>query len=269
MLFRSYIVNGNPNLLPTYSHNFNVDFYTWELITGRNLWTSVGYTATQHGFSNDVSYDSYGKTTSTPLNTDGNFNAYGYMGMGFPILDKVVEFQPNLNFQYNNSISFINKVKNTTRDFSPNGGIDIGIETDTIEIHLGGNINYNSVSSTLNTKSDQNYYTTAYSASVEFTFPGKFRIESDATYNKTYGREDKYNIKYLIWNASLSETFLKSENLVLSASVNDMLNENITTYRNTQDNVTSDVKTHVIGRYFLFKLQFKFNSNKDKNDDGE
>ena len=263
----NYIINGNPNLLPTYSHNFNLDFYTWALISGRHLWSSIGYTTTQHGFANDISYDSVGKTTSTPLNTEGNYNAYGYMGFGFPILDKVVEFNPGFNFQYNNNVSYINSIKNTTKNFSPNAELDIQIETDTIEIHLGGSLNYNSVSSTLNTKSDQTYYSTAYNASVNFTFPGKFRIETDASFNKTYGREDNYNIQYLIWNASLYKTFLKNENLILSVSVNDLLNQNISTYRDTQDNVTSDVKSNVIGRYFLFKIQFKFNSNKEK--DGE
>ncbi len=260
----NYIIKGNPNLLPTYSQNFNLDFYTWALLSGRHLWSSIGYTNTQHGFSNDISYDSIGKTTSTPLNTEGNYNAYGYMGFGFPILDKVVEFNPNFNFQYNNNVNYINAIKNTTKTFSPNGELDIQIETDTIEIHLGGGINYSNSSSTLNLNSDQSYYSTNYNASVEFTFPGKFKIETDAKYTQTYGREKDYNLNYLIWNATLSKTLLKNENLIVSVSATDLLNQNINSYHNTSDNVTSDVKSHVIGRYLLFKIQFKFNSNKKK-----
>ncbi len=265
----NYIVKGNPNLLPTYSHNINLDFYTWALISGRNLWSSIGFTTTEHGFSNNISYDSVGKTTSTPLNTEGNYNASGYMGMGFPILDKLIEFEPNLNFNYSNNINFINSQKNTTKSFIPNGEMDIQIQTDTIEMHIGGGINYNSSSSTLNTKSNQSYYSTFYNASVDFTFPGKFRIETDAKYTKTYGREATYNINYLIWNASLGKTFLKNENLIVSVLATDLLNQNINTNRSVDDNVISDVKTHVVGRYFLCKVQFKFNSNKKKGGENE
>jgi hypothetical protein len=263
----NYIVKGNPDLLPTYSHTFSMDFWSWALLSGRNIWTSLGYTTTQHSFANDISYDSIGRTISRPVNTNGEYYFYGYMGMGLPVLSKVIEFNPNLNFNYGNSVNYINGQKNETKNFTPNGELDIKVETDTIEFHLGGGISYNSSSSSLNTKSDQSYYNTFYNASLEFTFPGKFRLETDAKYTKNYGREDIYNLDYLIWNASLAKTLLKNENLILSMSVDDVLNQNINTSRNVQDNVVSDVKTQLVGRYFLFKIQFKFNSNKEKGQD--
>ncbi len=263
----NYIVNGNPNLLPTYGHSFAVDFYTWALLSGRSLWSSIGYTTTHNGFANDLSYDNLGRTISTPLNTDGNYYSNGYLGMGYPILNKLIKFNPNFNFSYSNTVNFINTQKNITKNFAPGGEMDIEIQTDTIELHFGGGVNYNSASSTLNTKSDQSYSSVFYNASVDFTFPKKFRIETDAKYTKTYGREAVYNIDYLIWNATLSKTLLKNENLILSLSATDLLNQNINTNRNVQDNVIRDVTSQLIGRYFLFKVTFKFNSNKKKDDD--
>src|SRR4029079_4129473 len=94
----NYIVLGNPDLLPTYSHNFTLDYWSWSLLKGSNIWTSLGYTSIQHAFSNDVVYDSIGRTITKPVNAQGNYNLYAYMGAGFPILDKVVEFNPNMNF---------------------------------------------------------------------------------------------------------------------------------------------------------------------------
>src|SRR6185295_2193322 len=121
------------------------------------------------------------------------------------------------------------------------GEMDIEIETDTIEIHFGGGVNYNSASSTLNSRSDQSYHSTFYNASVEFTFPKKIKIETDAKYTKNYGREDAYNIDYLIWNATLSKTLLKNENLILSVSATDILNQSINTNRDVNANVIRDV----------------------------
>jgi hypothetical protein len=221
----------------------------------------------EHAFANDVVYTGEGRTITTPVNAQGNYSFYGYMGAGFPILSKLVEFNPNVNFNYNNSISYVNSQKNETKNFTPNGELDIKIETDTIEIHIGGGISYNSSESSLNTNSDQSYYNTFYNGSVEFTFPGKFLLQTDGRYTRNYGREEAYNLNYLIWNASLSKTFLKSENLILTLSVNDLLNENISTKRNVQDNVVSDVKSEIVGRYFLLKVLVKFNSNKGKKEE--
>ena len=47
----------------------------------------------------------------------------------------------------------------------------------------------------------------------------------------------------------------------------DLLYQNIDTQRNVTDNVISDVKSHVVGRYILLKVMFKFNSNKNKDDE--
>ncbi len=265
----NYIVKGNPDLLPTYHHNFNLDYWTWALITGRNFWTSVGYTKSDHSFANDITYDNIGRTISTTVNTEGNYNAYGYMGMGFPLFERVVELNPQLNFNYSSSVNYINSQKNTTKNFNPNGELDIKVETDTIEIHFGGGVSYTGSSTSLNTQGDQNYYNTFYTASVEFTFPGKFKLETDARYTKNYGREDNYNLDYLIWNASLTKTLFKKENLLLSINVNDILDQNISTTRNVYDNVIRDVKSQLVGRYFLFKIQYKFNSNKDKTNEEE
>jgi hypothetical protein len=265
----NFIIRGNPNLLPTFSNSFAVDYYTWALLSGRSLWSSVGYTTTQNGFSNDLSYDSVGRAISTPLNTDGNYYVNGYLGMSYPILNKLFKLNPNLNFNYDNRVNFINGEKNITKSFVPDANMDVELQTDTIEIHFGAGINYNSTSSTLNNKSDQSYNSTFYNASVEFTFPKKIKIETDAKYTKTYGREDAYNLDYLIWNATLSKTLLKNENLILSVTATDLLNENINTNRNVSDNVIRDVKSQVVGRYLLFKVTFKFNSKKEKADEDE
>ena len=45
--------------------------------------------------------------------------------------------------------------------------------------------------------------------------------------------------------------------------------QSINTNRNVNDNVIRDVKSQIIGRYILFKVMFKFNSKKEKEEKDE
>ena len=95
------------------------------------------------------------------------------------------------------------------------------------------------------------------------------KLLSDANYTMNGKRADGYNINYLIWNAEINRTFLKTENLILSVIGNDILNQNISANRYVASNVITDNKTKIISRYFLLKLTWKFNNNHTKEEDEE
>jgi hypothetical protein len=92
---------------------------------------------------------------------------------------------------------------------------------------------------------------------------------TEANLNSFSRRAEGFNKGFIIWNASLSKTLLKNENLILSLDAVDLLNQNISNQRQVADNVITDTKTTIIGRYILLKAVYKFNSNKEKeeNDD--
>ena len=77
-------------------------------------------------------------------------------------------------------------------------------------------------------------------------------------------RADGYNLNFFIWNAEISKSFLKTENLVLSVVGKDMLNQNINAQRTVSGNVVTDNRTKIISRYFLMKLTLRFNNRGTK-----
>jgi len=89
-------------------------------------------------------------------------------------------------------------------------------------------------------------------------------LRSDAVYTNNGNRSPGFNLNYVIWNASLSKAFFKSESLSLSAEINDILNQNISNQRNIETNKISDVKTRIIKQYFLFRVLYKFTSQQAK-----
>lgn len=260
---------GNPDLRPTYSHNFNMSFNSYKPISGKYIWCNGSFTITDDAFANYTTYDSIGRTVSKTVNTDGNYNGNVYIGGGLPFFSKALQLNPNLSGNYNSYTSYINTQKNTTETINTNLGLSVDVELDTLEFSFGYSYNYNIPHSTLSNATNKPYSDQQFTADLAFRLPFKILLETDAEYNITSQRAPGYNINYVLWNASLSKSFLKNENFILTISGNDILNQNISNKRTVQDNVITDAKTNIISRYFLLKLTYKFNSTKTKDSDDD
>ena len=263
------IKNGNPNLLPTFKQNFEIDYNAYKPITSKYIWASASYSTTNNDFSNSILFDSIGRTITTPVNVNGNYDGGATIGGSFPFFSKILELAPNLNFNYNNYTSFINGQKNTITTANSSSGLDVNLLFDTLEFRIGYIFDFNSPTSTLNEANNKPYTAQKFNASLRLKLPLKFIFETDVVYTINSQRAQGYNINYFLWNASLKKTFFKKENFIISIDATDILNQNINTARSIQDNVIRDNKTNIISRYILLKAIFKFNSNKTKDDEEE
>ena len=261
------IKNGNPNLLPTFKQNFEIDYNAYKPITSKYIWASASYSTTNNAFSNSILFDSIGRTITTPVNVNGNYDGSASIGGSFPFFSKILELAPNLNFNYNNYTSFINGQKNTTTTANSSSGLDVNLQFDTLEFRIGYTFDFNSPTSTLNAANNKPYTAQKFNASLRLKLPLKFIFETDVVYTINSQRAQGYNINYFLWNASLKKTFFKKENFIISIDATDILNQNINTARSIQDNVITDNKTNIISRYILLKAVYKFNSNKTKEDE--
>ena len=265
----NFINIGNPNLLPTFNHGVRLDFNSWKSISGKYTWMGLNYDYTNNDIVNTTAYDTIGRTVSQAVNVNGNYAINGYFGTSIPFFAKQLEITPNLNANYSNNKSFINQVENTTKDLRTNISLGINLDIEVFEARVNGYYEYNSSSSTLNSLSNKPYSSQGVSGSITAKFPKNFILESNADYTINSNRTDGYNINYLVWNASFSKTFFKRENFILGFYAYDMLNQNINVSRSTNSNVIVDTKTNIISRYLLLKLTYKFNSNKEKEEEDD
>lgn len=258
---------GNPNLRPNYVHNLQMNFNSWQALSGRYVWSGFWGSLTDNAFTSSTAYDTYGRTISQTVNVDGNFFGTVYAGGGIPLFNRVLTIQPMANASLNRYSTFINTEKNVTDNLSIGGGVEFRFQWDSLEFSLSNRYDYVNPKSSLSSVSNTPYSTQNYSARVLWRIPLGFTIETDVDYNINGQRADGYNISYLIWNAELSKSFLKTENLVLSVIGKDMLNQNINAQRIVTGNMVTDNRTKIISRYFLLKLTYRFNNNKTKETD--
>lgn len=255
---------GNPDLQPNYVHNININFNSWQALSGRYVWSGLFGSVIDNAFANSTTYDNFGRANSQTINVDGNVNLNAYAGGGLPFWKQKFTFQPFTNIGFNHYTNFINSERNVTDNLSLAVGMELRFELDSLEISVGNNYSYNNPRSSLSSVSNTPFSSQTYNARFMWRLPKGFKVESDVEYTINGQRSDGYNISFFIWNAELSKSFLKTENLVLSVVGRDMLNQNINAQRQVNGNIVVDNRTKIISRYFLMKLTFRFNNNKTK-----
>lgn len=263
----NFINIGNPSLLPTFNHEIDLNFNSWKSVSGKYTWFGLSYVYTNNDFSTSTSYDTIGRTVSQAINVNGNYNISGYIGTNIPMFSKKLTLAPSGNASYSSNKTLINGQENTTKDLRSNAELGIEVEIEDFEAGVSGYYQYNSSFSSLNNSSNKPYSSQGLSGRVEFKYEETFFIETNASYTINTNRGNGYNLNYLVWNASVSKSFFKKENFIIGFYAYDMLNQNISVNRNISSNVITDTKTNIISRYFLLKLTFKFNSNKEKEED--
>lgn len=255
---------GNPDLLPTYAHKSSLRYNNYKPISGSYIWANINNTITQNAFTSSVNYDALGRTTTQTVNVNGNSYTNVYIGTGIPVYKKILELGPSVNAGYSRTNNFINSKRNLTVNKTLGLGLDLTLETDSLELSIGGQFSYTDPKSSISSASSTPYSTQRYTANLIWKLPLRFGIESDVNYTINSQRSEGYDLNYLIWNASVTRTFGKLENLIAAVTVYDILNQNISAGRDVNSNVITDSKTNIIARYLLVKITYKFNSSKIK-----
>jgi hypothetical protein len=258
---------GNPTLKPNYVHNLNGNFNTWQALSGRYIWSGFNASVTNSAFANSTTYDNFGRTVSKTVNVDGNLFGNVYLGAGIPFLSRKLEIEPNANASYNRYTNFINTEKNITQNTSFSGGLDFSLQLDSLEITIGNTYSYTNPVSSLSSVSNIPYSSQRYEFDLEWQLKRHFTIKIDANYTINSQRAEGFNRNIFIVNAELSKAFFKTENLIITLSGNDLLNQNLNLSRQVNGNIVTDNYTSIISRYFLLKLTYKFNNNKTKEDE--
>jgi hypothetical protein len=262
------LVKGNSNLKPNYVHNVMVNFNQWNALSGKYIWTGGSLNLVNNAFATQTKYDAYGRTTAMTVNVDGNFSAFIWAGAGFPILDRKIVFNPQLNGSLNRYKSLIEEngvVRvNTTDNYAVTPEMQIEVQLDSLEISFNGSYSFNKPINSLSTTSTTPFGVQKYGMDLTWRLPKGFTIDLEGNYTKNNGL---YNTEFFILNAELSKKFLATQNLIVSIRGNDILNQNISAQRTVSGNAITDYRTTIISRYFLLKVTLRFNNRKAKEDD--
>lgn len=267
----SYSVTGNPNLKPTTTDSYNLNFskYNYQKGTSYNLRVSASFS--QNSVFRQRTLDEFLVETSTPINRNGryNLNGGGYINKQ---IKKEGDFRLSLttNFNVSKSHDFfvLNRVDGFQDSYRGTLSEHLSIQYKEL-ITLDPTYSLNQVYTTYSgfDYNSQKYLT--HNLNTHFTFFLPFKANIDGFYSYSYnplvpaGFQKSSNLL----NISLARQFLKKDKGEIKLSCYDLLNQNIDTYRSINQNIITDTQSQIIRRYFMLTLQFKFTKSTVKADD--
>jgi hypothetical protein len=269
---QSVVDNSNPLLLSTGNPNLRQSF-------NNNLFIRYGFTNPKKGQSafifasvnntidyvanatliavNDTTINGNvrlrkGSQLTLPVNINGNWAANAYLTYGQAITTMKCNLNISAGFNYARTPSLINNALNMSNTYAPTAGVVLSSNiSEKIDFMISYNGTYNIVKNSLQTASDNNYYT--HTANVKFNWLfWKAFVFNTSVQNTLYaGISQGFNQDIFLWNAALGYKFLKDQSLELKAGVNDILNQNSGISRTISQTYVEDDRTRVLKRYLM------------------
>ena len=123
-----------------------------------------------------------------------------------------------------------------------------------------GMLNYQHSRNSIQTSSNLNTWQFSYGAEANFNAPWGMSLSTDIRMSSRRGYSvSSMNTNELLWNAQLSQSFLKKKNLTLSVQFYDILQQQSNISRVLNAQLRSDSWNNAINSYFMVHLIYKLN----------
>lgn len=253
-----YIIEGNPDLLPTNSNELSFWFSQAWPADGFRFSTSFDYTHFYNQTILDQTIDENSLTYVKPVNYQGGSTFWGNANFSFPIIKNKFKGHVSYNHNISNSFSIVNKVLNETitKTVRPRLNIDFTPHDD-FALYLYSSIGRTNTEYNINKSQNQIINRKDINLQCNIGFGKKFFLAS--SYNHSFFDNETTNISedIPIINASIYKQFLKGNKGEIRLSVYDLLNENRQFNQSTSAISVSQVSTPSLARYFM--LSFTYN----------
>lgn len=262
------ITTGNPGLKPSFRQNFRLFYNSYFEKTKQSVMTFIDYSNTRNSISNKVTYNEVtGGRLSRPENINGNWNMNSAVMFNTP-LDTAGYWNINtfFNFNYANNVGYVSlsrdasSVKNTTHDMTLGDRLAGSYRNDWLEVELNGAFNYRHSNNKLQPASNSDIWQYSYGGNLTLTAPWGTTLSTDINMNSRRGYSDNtLNTNELVWNAQVSQSFLKGRPLVVMLQFYDLLHKQSNLSRNITASMRSDTEYNAINSYVMLHVNYRLN----------
>ena len=259
---------GNPGLKPSFTHNMRFFYNTYNAEKQRGIMSHVNFSATQNSISNSRVYNSEtGGWTTTPKNINGNWNAFGMFGFNTALPNKKYTINSFSNANYQNNVAYLTsgkgadavERKNTTTNLTLGERLNAAYRNDWFEFGLNGSISYSIEKDKLTPDNNQEPYTFSYGANTQISMPWNMTLSTNIANQSRRGYTDSsMNRNELIWNAQLSQTFLKG-NATVSFEMYDILKKQSNISRSLTASGRSVYEYNGVNSYCMLHFIYRLN----------
>ena len=285
------ITMGNPGLKPSWRNSLSAFYRTFNPQLLQGIGGGINFNQTKNAVSNLLIYDeATGVRYTRPQNINGNWDTRAFFmynnSMG---PEKNITLTNFTNLGYNNSVGYVssfnsgdrvaptafmaddihsyddifanaNVEKNTTRSFNVKENLRLGYRNEWYDVGLLGRVNYNHARSELQDNNNMDTWNFSYGANANFNFSWGMSFSTDISMNSRRGFSDaSMNTNEVLWNAQLTQSFLKNKAATVSLQFYDILQQQSNVSRTVNAMMRSDSWTNSINSYFMVHFIYKLN----------
>lgn len=257
---------GNPGLKPAFTHTMRFFYNTYDADKQRGIIAHANFSATQNSISNSRVYnEATGGWTTTPKNINGNWNAFGMFGFNTALKNKKFTINTFSNASYVNNVAYLTdsqtrvENKNTTTNLTLNERLNGTYRNDWFEFGLNGTLSYSIEKDKLTPDNNQQPYTFSYGATTTVSMPWSMSLSTNIANQSRRGyRDASMNRNELIWNAQLSQTFLKGA-ATISFEMYDILRQQSNITRSLTADGRSVYEYNGVNSYCMLHFIYRLN----------
>ena len=262
------ITLGNPGLKPSFTNRLWANYNNYIQKYQRFFSAYINYSTTRNSISNMVTYhpETGGRTTQ-PVNINGNWNISGNM-MFNTAIDTTGFFSINstTEVRYANHVGYItldrnsSSQKNYTKDLSIYERLGFSFRNDWLEVEPGGSLRYNHATNELQPNVNLDTWDFSYGFNTNILLPWNMSIATDLNMNSRRGYTDEsLNTNELIWNAQISQSFLRNNALTFSLQFYDILQKQSNFSRSISAMQRTDTEYNAITSYAMLHVIYRMN----------
>lgn len=257
------IVIGNPNLDPTFTHNLNVRFQTFNPEAQRSIMAMMFANVQQNSIVSRTTFDSAtGGRTTTYENVNGVWSVNAMTMYSQPLRNKAFTFNNHLMGFFNRSVGYNNGERNASSSMNIHESFGIAWRPTNLELELRPRYSYQHVANSLASQPGRNVHTYGGMFNATYYAPFGLVLSTDLNYSATSGYSSGYDTNEWMWNASISYQFLRGRNATISLRAYDLLQQRSNVRRNVTANYIDDTRYNSLTRYFMVSFTYKFNTFK-------
>ncbi len=252
---------GNPNLDPSFTHFIMFRFQDFNPGAQQSIMSMAHFQVVQNSIVSRTDYDSQtGGRVTTYDNVNGVWNGRWMLMFSRPLRNKLWTVQGHLFTNFDRSVGYTNGQRNATLTSSFNFEPGIAFRPSNFDIDLRPFYRLQTTHSSIPTEVGRTVHGFGLHGTLTAYTNWGLTLHTDLDYTATRGYSTGYNTNLWMWEAQLSQEFLRDRSLTLSVKVHDILNQTQNINRTITANYISDTEYNTLGRYGMVTLTYRFNT---------
>lgn len=263
------IRRGNPGLKPSFTQTFRLNYNDYFQKHQQSIGAFLNFSMTDNSVSSKTTLldANTGQTETKPENINGNWNGSLFL-MFSSALDSAAYFNLNTstNLSYNHNVGYVQvsgdleSQKSVTTALGIGERLGVSYRNDWFELELNGSLNYQRNRSELQTSNNLDTWQFTYGATLGINAPWGTALSTNMNMQSRRGYSDNsMNTNELIWNAQLSQSFLRGNALTVSLQFYDILHQQSTVSSMLSAMQRSDTEYNAITNYAMLHVIYRMN----------